>query len=93
MTFAAFCPRQEPKDNGAQNIYNHFGCYYFCVVENFICCTLPASLCTLQDATRSWQTEVAGARADPFARLLPMLFNYFACNFTAHKIAGIVLYS
>lgn len=47
MTFAAFCARQEPKepkDNGAQNIYNHFGCYYFSAVENFI----PPSY---QDAT------------------------------------------
>lgn len=43
MTFAA-APRRRTKvakgqnRNCAQNIYNHFGCYYFSAVENFICC-------------------------------------------------------
>lgn len=92
MTFAAAPSRRTKVVRGqnrncAQNIYNHFGCYYFSAVENFICCCCCCCKCR-----RMHQ----GATALPHKtrqKLDSMLFNYFACNFPEHKISVNVLYS
>lgn len=72
MTFAAFCARQEPKepkepkDNGAQNIYNHFGCYYFSAVENFIPPPPPPPSKMKQTTEREHLPSLAASSLDAF---------------------------